>query len=93
MYYYYSTLLREIPGTAIWFGAYEVTCEAIVNFASKSSTTTNRSNQTHVAGPIAQIVGGAVAGCLYWLLPYVSVHFLLARPFIKIPQICSLSIP
>jgi len=62
-----STMLREIPGTAVWFSTYDIASRRIhqlyTHFANVREGTTP-------PGPINQCLSGAIAGCLYWLIPY-----------------------
>lgn len=60
-----STILREVPGTAVWFGAYEGTCDLLVR-----SFSSPKDGYKPTPGPLTYMIGGAVAGCAYWLIPY-----------------------
>lgn len=55
-----GTLLREIPGTAGFFGAYE--------FSIRALSTTDVTKET--PSPFSIVVGGAMGGMAYWLAFY-----------------------
>lgn len=56
-----ATLIREIPGTAVWFGAYHAVLQALTAY---------RGEPLHAASASSVIMSGALGGCSYWLLMY-----------------------
>jgi len=54
-----STVLREVPGTAFWFSTYEA-----------SARITDPYLKNTVFSFVGPIIGGALAGCMYWTVPY-----------------------
>ncbi|KAL3922768.1 MAG: hypothetical protein SGILL_002025 [Bacillariaceae sp.] len=55
-----STLLREIPGNFVWYGTYEGVCKLMI---PDGGTKTD-------LGPLAHLLGGALAGVGYWTAFY-----------------------
>lgn len=56
----FSTLLREIPGNFCWYGTYEGVCKAMIPEGGTKSD----------LGPPAHLLGGALAGVMYWTAFY-----------------------
>jgi len=56
-----STIVREVPGNALWFGGYEFANEFLRYHMGDSSPK---------GSPTIQVLAGAFAGCMYWLVPY-----------------------
>ena len=55
-----STLLRDIPGTFVWFGVYEAACMGM--------TPTGGSRDS--LGPVAHMLAGATAGVTAWTVVF-----------------------
>ncbi len=55
-----GTLLREIPGTACWFGAYEMFIRAMTPPGSKRGD----------LNPVFPMIAGALGGMSYWAVMY-----------------------
>jgi len=55
-----STMAREVPGNALWFGTYETLIRSML-----------RDNQSREeVGTMKTILAGGCAGGMYWLVPY-----------------------
>lgn len=62
-----TCMIREVTGNALWFTTYELTCRKLVQMTGHH----HQSNQQQKRGtPMIQCISGAVAGCMYWLIPY-----------------------
>jgi ornithine carrier protein len=55
---FWSTFSRELVGSALWFGIYEMVCRSIAR------------RRTSDAGILTQTLAGGLAGCVYWAVPY-----------------------
>ena len=64
-----STLLREVPGTAVWFCTYE----AVVRATAAAARPTGVSDVVAPllpSSPLVVIGAGGLAGCAYWMAIY-----------------------